>query len=166
MSGFINYFLVYYSKYFEGNFYVNYCVQGIAVVFSLIWATILSKKASLTNVLKLLTFLVFLFSCIAIVIIQTCTDQQVLYFLPIVLVILRLQVCTVQNFGYHVNQFLFPVLVRGQAYGIVNFVSRPFASIAAIITEYVTNPVVYMAVFSFITIFVIFLIQEEETVKV
>lgn len=44
MSGFVTYLIVYYSKYFEGNFYVNYSLQGFADCISLFYVMILQKR--------------------------------------------------------------------------------------------------------------------------
>lgn len=55
---------------------------------------------------------------------------------------------SIQNYRYHISQYLFPVLVRGQAYGILNGVARPFSALATIVTEYASEPAVFMLVAS------------------
>ena len=58
MSGFVVYLVIYYSKYFEGNFYVNYAIQGFSDTISLFYVGSLSKmfmgKNSLVKTLKFL----------------------------------------------------------------------------------------------------------------
>lgn len=82
------------------------------------------------------------------------------YEIAVMIFIMRLHVCSIQNFGYHVNQLLFPVLVRGRAYGITNFVSRPFAALSTLVTEYTKDPLYYVLLFSFFSIFSIKYIKE------
>ena len=52
------------------------------------------------------------------------------------------------------------MLVRGKAYGITNFVSRPFAALATILVEYTKNPMVYVVVFSLASTFSLQMIKE------
>ena len=51
--------------------------------------------------------------------------------------------------------------------GITNFVSRPFAGLATIVTEYTTQPLFYILIFAFSSLFVLDFIKEidEEKVK-
>jgi hypothetical protein len=55
---------------------------------------------------------------------------------------------------------LFPVLVRGEAYGIVNFICRPFSALATLVTEYTTQPCNYILGFAVASMFSIYLITE------
>jgi hypothetical protein len=75
-------------------------------------------------------------SIITILLGNLVEEKTNLLLLPIMIALMRLQADCVGNFGYHINQALFPVLVRGQAYGIVNFFSRPFAAGGTILVEY------------------------------
>jgi hypothetical protein len=46
-------------------------------------------------------------------------------------------------------------MMRGQSYGITNFVSRPFASIATIVVEYTKYPLFFilpLAFFTYVTV--------------
>ena len=58
--------------------------------------------------------------------------------MPVLLMLTKLQVSGMQNYGYHLVQYLFPVLIRGQIFGIANFFSRPFAAVSTIVSEYTT----------------------------
>ena len=49
--------------------------------------------------------------------------------------------------------------------GITNFVSRPFAGIATVVTEYTKNPLMYVIVFASSSLFVLDSIQELEEEK-
>ena len=64
--------------------------------------------------------------------------------IPILLFLIRLQIGSIQNYRYHISQYLFPILVRGHAYGILNGVARPFSALAAIVTEYASEPAIFM----------------------
>lgn len=65
MTGFINYLMMYYSKYSEGSFYVNFSTQGIAESFGLIWIGLLSNKFETVGLLRFVTLLM-----ISIVVLQ------------------------------------------------------------------------------------------------
>lgn len=54
--------------------------------------------------------------------------------------LLRMAVGSIQIFGYHINHALFPVMIRGQASGMVNFVARPVSAVSTIVTEYTKHP--------------------------
>ena len=74
---------------------------------------------------------------------------------------------SIQNYRYHISQYLFPVLVRGHAYGILNGVARPFSALAAIVTEYASDPAIFMLIASVLILIVAsFMIPpKEETNK-
>lgn len=144
MSGFTVYLIVYYSKYYEGNFYINYSLQGFSDSLSMLYITFISrlfsKKTLLVSTLRLLVIAMICFTGIHIFISQSSlfenSPQIKTILVPILILIIKLQVASIQNFGYHVNQQLFPILIRGRAMGITNFVSRPFAGLATVVTEY------------------------------
>ena len=71
-----------------------------------------------------------------------------------------MQINAILAYSYHVNQFLFPVLMRGAAYSMTNFVSRPVIGLATFITEYTNNPMLLVAVFSAVNIAATFIIKE------
>jgi len=60
---------------------------------------------------------------------------------------------SIQNYSYHINQQVFPILVRGRAYGITNFVSRPITGLSPIVTEYTDKPLAFIVVFASISLF-------------
>jgi hypothetical protein len=53
MSGFINYLIMYYSKYFQGNFFFLYSILGQADSISLFWVGLISKKFKVIGVIVL-----------------------------------------------------------------------------------------------------------------
>ena len=57
------------------------------------------------------------------------------------------------------NQYLFDVLIRGQAYGILNGVARPFSAISTIFVEYADEPALMMLIFSCVILVLIQLIE-------
>jgi hypothetical protein len=64
MSGFVTYLIVYYSKYFNGNFYVNYTLQGFADCISLFYVILLQKRY--TKVTQTLYFLIYMLICLTV----------------------------------------------------------------------------------------------------
>lgn len=52
MAGFVTYLLIYYSKYFKGNFYVVYAFPALSDSISMIYVDFLIKK------LKKVTFII------------------------------------------------------------------------------------------------------------
>ena len=51
LAGFCVYLLTYYSSKFAGNFYVNFSLMSFMNVFSVGWATIISKKFAIVKVI-------------------------------------------------------------------------------------------------------------------
>jgi len=146
-SGFINYLLVYYSKYFQGNFFFNYSFQGGSEGLGLIWIGILTRWFNVVSMIRVVGILIVWFALIQLALMNYLPSQEQAWVLPIILMMLRLQVTSVRNYGYHINQYLFPVLVRGQVYGYVNFISRPFAALATVLTEYTSEPILFVLFF-------------------
>lgn len=159
MSGFSYYFLMYYTKYFKGNFYVSFAVQGISICFGIGWLSLLSNRMEVKNVLRTMIVLIVVLLSIGLVIYNT---ENVHIYLPFILFATYLQISAIQDFGYHINQYLFPVLVRGQAYGYVNFISRPFGGVAAVLAEYTDDPLIYVLLFSLSAFFVVFLMEKPD----
>ena len=148
-AGFVTYLLLYYSKYFSGNFYLNYACQGASDIISMGYINFISKRSgSAIMTLKILLYSVLLFTFMELVVTDTVILQ--LYpnlqasIIPILLLLIRMNVGSIQNYGYHINQLLFPIMMRGPSYGITNFVSRPFASIATIVVEYTKHPLLFI----------------------
>ena len=75
MSGFCFYLLVYYSKYFAGNFYLNYSLESLSDCVTIGWATMLSKRLNIVQVLQTLTMLVTLFGIITLIIKYTFDNE-------------------------------------------------------------------------------------------
>jgi len=75
----------------------------------------------------------------------------------------RLQINAILAYSYHVNQYLFPTLQRGTAYSMTNFISRPVIGLATFITEYTTNPMLLVSVFSMLNSGVTMIIKDPNT---
>jgi hypothetical protein len=134
LAGFCVYLLTYYSSQFAGNFYINFSMFSFTNVFTIGWATLISKKFKLVRVVQILLILIILLCGIVIALDEALSEKTKQIVIPIVLVILYLQCSTLQNYGYHAISALFPVKVKGQAYGYVNFVTRPFSALAPILS--------------------------------
>lgn len=148
-AGFVTYLLLYYSKYFSGNFYINYASQGASDIISMSYINFLSRQnCSALNILKILLYSVILFTLLEIMVTEMSLLQShpklEASVVPILLLMIRMNIGSIQNYGYHINQLLFPVMMRGQSYGITNFVSRPFASVATIVVEYTHHPLLFI----------------------
>jgi hypothetical protein len=76
------------------------------------------------------------------------TEESQTYIMPVLILLIRLQGASIASYGYHMNQQLFPILIRGRAFGITHLVSRPFGGLATILVEYTDKPMVFALVFS------------------
>jgi len=156
MSGFVTYLIVYYTKYFQGNFYVNYSLQGFADSISLFYVMMFQRRYSkVTHTLYFLTYLIICLTISQILMNKYLPISWQSTILPFMILVIKLSVTGIQNYGYHINTSLFPVLLRGRAMGITNFVSRPFAGMATIVTEYTDSPLNYILGFAISALFVI-----------
>ena len=105
MASFVQYLIIFYSKYFKGNFYINYSIQGIADGICMVYVSFLSKRFNVPGILR---FLVILLITMAIInmtqsrIFGKDNSNQV-YLLPIMILLIRLQVTSIQKYGYHIN---------------------------------------------------------------
>ena len=100
MSGFISYLIIYYTKYFEGSFFINYSVLGLADCLSLFWVGIISRRFRVIGVIVLLTTSVIVL-CILEMIVSTNFDSAIM--ITIIVFMIRVQISGVQNYGYHLN---------------------------------------------------------------
>lgn len=71
------------------------------------------------------------------------------------ILILRLNMSSLMNFGYHLNQHLFPVEYRSLASGTMNFIGRSIGAFSFILVEYTTQPVMFVLVISLFVFFTI-----------
>lgn len=79
---------------------------------------------------------------------------------PLLYLAIRINVGGISNYGYHMNQLLFPVMMRGQSYGLTNFISRPFASLATILVEYTSHPLYLVLPLVLLSYFCVQLLHE------
>ena len=161
MSGFCNYLIMFYSKYFKGSVYINYAIGGLSQCFAFFYVNKLSTKMSLHRMLKYLMIMIIGLTLLTICLDETevVPDHSFPIFIVIMVFLIKVHVIGIQNYSYFVNQQLFPVLVRGRAYGVTNFVSRPITGIAPILTEYTSKPLYFVCGFSFVSVFTIPLLK-------
>jgi hypothetical protein len=129
---FCNYLVGYYTKYFPGNFFFNYAVLGVADAFTILYVHLISKYfKKLIYVINFGLISIVLWSSLFI-------GLQNLYpaVVPVGILALRLNLAALQNFGYHINQLLFPAEYRSLASGTMNFIGRGFTAISVIMVEY------------------------------
>lgn len=79
---------------------------------------------------------------------------------PIIYVVIIINVRSIQNYVYHMIQYLFPVMMRGRAYGIANFVARTVSSTSTIFVEYTDHPLYFVIPFTFLVNMIINLLRE------
>ena len=141
---FCNYLVGYYTKYFPGNFFFNYAVIGVADAFTILYVHLISKRVK-----KLINILNFGLASIVIWSIIFIGLQDVYpVIVPIGILALRLNLAALQNFGYHINQMLFPAEYRSLASGSMNFISRGFTAVSVVLVEYTNNPIMFVLLMS------------------
>ena len=59
-----------------------------------------------------------------------------------------MNLAALQNFGYHINQMLFPAEYRSLASGSMNFISRGFTAVSVVLVEYTSNPIIFVLLMS------------------
>ena len=95
MAGFVTYLIIYYSKYFEGNFYVNYTLQGFADCLSIIYVIFFQRRY--TKVTQTLYFLIFILIGLTICSISMSHFLPLKWqstTLPIIMLLIKLQTCS------------------------------------------------------------------------
>ena len=169
MSTFSVYLIIYYSKYFKGNFFINYSAQGFSDCVTMVYVNYLSKKYQnspngLSKLLKFLVISLVLLCCVQLFITHSglISDQILTFIVPINIMLMRLNCTSVQNFSYHVNQILYPVLIRGKAFAYTTFASRPFGGLSIVLTEYTDKPMVFVLVYAASSLLVINKFKEYE----
>lgn len=158
---FCNYLVGYYTKYFPGNFFFNYAVLGIADAFTILYVHMISKRVKkLINILNFGLVSIVIWSLIFI-------GLQDLYpaIVPVGILALRLNLAALQNFGYHINQMLFPAEYRSLASGSMNFISRGFTAVSVVLVEYTNNPIMFVLIMSGGLIFALAGLITEPTIQ-
>lgn len=70
------------------------------------------------------------------------------------ILVLRLNMQTMANIPYHINQLVFPTEYRAIASGVMNFGGRSIGALAMIICEYTSQPVFYILLMNVFTLFI------------
>jgi len=156
VSGFSFYLIDFYVKFFPGSVFFNKGFFGLCDASAILYIKVLEKKlVTVPLVIRFALVMVILFSLIYMVL-----ANSYLFLIPVMVGLTRLQINAILAYSYHVNQFLFPTLMRGAAYSMTNFVSRPFIGMATIITEYTKNPMVIVCILSILNMGTTFMISE------
>ena len=93
MVGFVLYLIIYYSKYFKGNFYINYSIQGLGEVLSLFYVDRLNNRyGSAKSILYFLIVMTVLLSFAQIVVTETSLVPVIVQtsILPLMILMIRL----------------------------------------------------------------------------
>ena len=157
-SGFCYYLIDFYVKYFPGNVFINKGFFGLCDAASIVYIKMLEKKLiKVPLVIRFTLFMTIIFSLF-----YSAFAQFHLFLIPIIVGFTRLQTKALFAYSYHVNQFLFPTLMKGTAFSMTNFVSRPLIGMATFISEYTSNPIMLVTILTTINIGSTFIIKEPE----
>lgn len=104
---------------------------GIADASSFLYVKLLASRMDTPKVVRVILCGV-IFGCLMFVLFS----QRYPSTIPFIIIIIRMNISSVLNFGYHINTYLFPILLRGNVYAVTNFVSRPFNAVATVVVEY------------------------------
>jgi len=118
--GFAYYLITFYIKYFKGNVFVNFASIGFADAIGFLYITKLTLKSTIPSVMRIL-LVGSIISCFLFIITQAFLPV----FLPVSLIVMRLNVGGLFNYNYHYNSKLFPVLVKGAVFAVANSIARP-----------------------------------------
>ena len=89
-TGLIYYLMLYYSKYFKGNFFLNYSVMGLADAFTLFFLDIVMKYMSKVGALRFINKTIITFTVVLLLVMQFVTPSILVYLVPVILLILKL----------------------------------------------------------------------------
>lgn len=105
MSGFINYLVIYYSKYFKGSVYTTYSIGAFAECFSFFYVIKIAQHRTVTEFLKILIGVMIALTLLLIFLEESgfIPEHMFIIVLAIMVFFIRLQVVSIQNYGYHIN---------------------------------------------------------------
>jgi hypothetical protein len=89
-AGFVAYLLSYYTKYFKGNFYINFTIAGLTESFSMFWIGILSRKFKIKQVLTICYGLIIIQSIIMQILLYKLDDEVLIGIVPLMVFSIRL----------------------------------------------------------------------------
>jgi hypothetical protein len=98
MAGFVTYLLIYYSKYFKGNFYVVYAFPALSDCISMFYVDFLIKKLkSVTFIIKILIIILIVLTVFQIVLESALElpEYFMTYEIAAMIFIMRLHVCSI-----------------------------------------------------------------------
>ena len=123
-ANFSSYLIGYYTKYFPGNFFVNYAILAFADCVTMIYLAVLSHYVRrVKDVVRINLLLICACSGTYI-----CLVSRYPILVPFGIFVLRVALGGITNYVYHMNQALFPTEFRSLASGSMNFGSRLFAA--------------------------------------
>lgn len=162
VSGFSFYLLEFYVKYFPGNVFFNKGFIGFCDALAVVYIQGVDSKFKKVPVVIRFTlmgavFFSFLYMTLA---------PKYIILIPLLVGLTRMQINALLCYSYHVNQYLFPTLLRGAAYSMTNFVSRPVIGVGTFISEYTSNPMILVCGFSLLNLGSTLIIREPEDVEV
>lgn len=128
--------------------FVNYSIQSFADIICMYYVGVINRYAkSVKDILRFLLLMVILFTIVELANEHYFMESaHHLWTVPLLVFLIRLNIVSIQNYQYQANQLLFPVEMRGEAFGLVNFLSRPFAAFSTIIVEYTSSPLSFVLV--------------------
>lgn len=108
---------------------------GLADSMSFMYSRILTNFMKLSNVLRFL-----LVGAIVSSVLYIFLADPVPSLVPFMVLLMRLHAMSIQNFMYHMQTILFPVLLKSSVFGITNGIARPVTGVAVVVVEYLSTP--------------------------
>lgn len=96
----MSYLLSYYTKYFKGNFFINFSIVGLTDAFGMLWIGVLGKRYNTKKTLVACFGLIIVISTILQVMLFKLPDNLLTGLVPLFVFLIRLQSAAIQNYGY------------------------------------------------------------------
>jgi hypothetical protein len=132
-----NYYLIgYYVKYFPGDVFVNFLMMTVAEVISPLVLYFTQRRIVTKYAARYLLFGAAVMAMLYIINEHIGTD----YWIPFLILGIRIFVKAIYSLGYYANGKLFPILVKTTIFSLTNGIGRPFSALSTMVTEYTKSP--------------------------
>jgi hypothetical protein len=132
-----NYYLIgYYVKYFPGDVFTNFLMMTGAEIVSPIVLYFFQRKFVIRYSSRYI-----LIGCSIFAVFYMINDRWGdVFYVPILILGIRIFVKGAYILGYYANGKLFPTLVKSSMFSLTNGIGRPFSGLSTMVTEYTTSP--------------------------
>ena len=94
---------MYYTKYFEGNFYINNVIYSVAMFMSTLYIGLVTRKFGIKGTINVICLTTIFFSIVFILMNNYLSKQALLVAVPINICVLSMLTLSMQVYAYHVN---------------------------------------------------------------